>query len=122
MRWWEGRRGTNRILIGCFAFLACTAIVVVGVFTQLLSGESRHVSVTMRPGITDAQRQTVKDLCGGLPGISVIAEGGNQSMQNPAPVRFRLANNDAQQESAFYACLNGFPTIVQGFDPPTRED
>lgn len=122
MRWWEGRQGTNRILIGCFAFLAFTAIVVVGVFTRLLSGESRAVSVTMRPGITDAQRQTVKDVCGGLPGISVIAEGGDQSMQSRVPVRFRLASSDVQQESAFYACLNDFPTIVQGFDPPTRGD
>jgi len=122
MRWWQGRQGVNRVLIACFAFLAITAIVVAGVFSRLLAGDSRQVLVNMRQGITDADRQTVKDACGVLPGISVIADRGDPAKQAVFPVRFRLSGSSPAEESALYACLNGFPQLVRGFDPPTRED
>lgn len=121
MRWWQGRKGTNRVLIAAFGFLAITAIVMAGIFTRLLGGDSRQVVVNMQQGITEADRQTVKDACGGLPGISVIADRGRADRQYAFPVRFRLTGSTPAQESALYACLDGFPQLVRGPDPVSRE-
>lgn len=121
MRWWEGRKGTNRIIITAFGVLAATAIVVTGIFTRLVPGDSRQVLINVNQGITDADRTTVKQACGHLPGISVIADRGNPARQFAFPIRFRLTGSTPAQESALYACVNTFPQFVKGIDPVTRE-
>lgn len=120
MRWWEGRQGTNRVLIAAFGVLAATAIVVTGVFTRLLGGDSRQVVVNMEQGVTQQDRNTVREACGTLPGIAVIADRGDPAKQAVFPVRFNISGTTPAQESALYACLDRFPDLVRGPDPVSR--
>lgn len=112
MRWWEGRRGTNRIFIGAFAALGTIAIVVAGVFTKLLPGDTRQLVVILEQGVTAEDRDGIKQTCGELPGIDVVADRGNPSVQSRFPVRFLIGGSTDQQEAALRTCIEGFEVVT----------
>lgn len=111
--WWTG----TRILLG-IGFLVLTAnVVVAGVATQLT--DDRVLVATLAQGVTAEQRQAVKDGCGALPGLAVVADRGNPDprVQARFPVRFDIAEVTDGQLAALQTCLNGFgPGVVRGFD------
>jgi hypothetical protein len=113
-RWWQGRKGRNRVLIAVFAALALATMLTAGISNKLLGGDQRQIVATMAPNVTDADRATVKQACGGLPGVTVVADRGAQRRQAAFPVRFGISGSTPAQESALYACLDRFPTLVRG--------
>ena len=108
---------TTRLLIILFGALMASSIVVTGVFTQLLAGDPRVLVVTMTQEAGQPQRELLKRDCGGLPGISVVADKGNPDprIQGRFPVRFKLAGTTSAQESALEACINQHSSIVRGY-------
>ncbi|MCW2620673.1 MAG: hypothetical protein JWL64_275 [Frankiales bacterium] len=113
-RWWQGRKGRNRVLIVAFAALALATMLTAGISNKLLGGDKRQVVATMAQGVSDADRTTVKQACGGLPGVTVVADKGAQRRQAAFPVRFGIAGSTPAQESALYACLDRYRPLVRG--------
>jgi hypothetical protein len=112
--WWEGRQGHNRVLIAVFAGVAVLAIFY-GAILKWTDGDQRQVVVTMQQGITQADRVTVRDTCGALPGIRPVADKGDPALQYRFPVRFDVGGSSTAQESALYACVQQFaPRFVRG--------
>jgi hypothetical protein len=108
---------TNRLLIILFGVLMVSSIVVTGVFNHLLAGDPRVLVVTMAQEAGQPQRELLKQDCGGLPGISVVADQGNPDprIQGRFPVRFKLAGATPAQEAALEACINRHSDIVRGY-------
>jgi hypothetical protein len=104
---------SNRILIAVFGVLAVAGIVIAGL-ARLAEGDQRVLVVTMEQGVTDADRATLKDECGSLPGIGVVADQGAQEAQYRFPVRFDIAGSSQAQEAALEACIARFPQTVRG--------
>ena len=76
--------------------------------------------VTMAPNAGQEARQALKDACGGLPGISVVADRGNPDprIQGRFPVRFDIADTTPAQEAALQSCLNDNEDLgIVGFLP-----
>lgn len=109
-------RRTNKILIVCFAALALTAMLITGVFNYLLAGDPRVLVVTMKQGVGQEARERIKQDCGSLPGITVVADRGNQDpeIQGRFPVRFGIADTTPAQEAALQSCINDHSDIVRG--------
>lgn len=114
MTWWRDAKGRTRALLTAFGLVALFGMLVAGVSNKLFAGDQRQLVVTMRPGVTQADRETVKAACGTLPGISVVADRGAPERQYRLPVRFGIADTTPAQEAALEACLSGFPALVRG--------
>lgn len=111
--WWQGRQGRTRLLIAAFGVLALAGILVGG-FGKLFGGDRREIVVTMQQGISNADRTTLKESCGALAGIRVVADQGAAEAQYRFPVRFLVGDSTTGQESALYDCLNRYPQLVRG--------
>lgn len=99
----------------CFGGLALAGMLITAVFNHLLAGDTRQLVVTMAVDVAQADRVTLKQDCGALPGISVVADAGAAERQYRFPVRFALGGSTDAQESALYACINDHSTLVRGY-------
>jgi len=103
----------NRVLLVCFGLLALAGILI-GAFTQYAEGDRRVKVVTLKQGVTQADRVTLKQACGSLSGVSVVADQGAADKQYRLPVRFDIAGTTAAQEAALDACIERYSSIVRG--------
>lgn len=119
--WWQDRRARNRAAIIAFAVLAIGGILFPAFSNYLFAGDRRVMVVTLANGAGQSVRDGLKSACGGLPGISVVADQGNPDprIQGRFPVRFSIADTTPAQESALIRCLNDNRTRfrVVGFLP-----
>ncbi len=114
MTWWRDPKGRTRALLIAFGLVALGGMVVAG-SKQLTQGDTRQLVVTLQQGVTQADRQTLKDACGTLPGISVVPDKGAAERQYRFPVRFAIGGSTPAQEAALEQCIGGYPQLVRGF-------
>lgn len=114
LRWWRDPRGRTRALLIGFGAVALAGMLITAVFNYLLAGDNRQLVVTMQQGVTDADRATLKQACGSLPGVTVVPDKGAQDRQYRFPVRFTIGGTSPAQEAALESCINGFPDLVRG--------
>lgn len=114
--WWRDRSTRNRVALGAFAALALTGMLFVAFTNYLFGGDRRVLVVTMAQDATQADREALKAVCGGLPSVTVVADRGNPDprLQGRFAVRFGLADATTQQEAALTACVDDQPG-VRGF-------
>lgn len=105
-----------KILIGAGAAIVLFGMMIAG-FNILLSGPKLVEVVTMTQDATQSDRQALKEACGGLPGIKVVADQGNPSpeIQGRFPVRFDIAHATTEQRIALESCINQHSSKVRGF-------
>ena len=84
--------GRRWLLVG-FAVLALVGILLPGIFDYLLGGDRRQLVVTMQQGVSEADRDTLKQACGSLPGVTVVDDQGAAEAQYRFPVRFRISDS-----------------------------
>lgn len=106
--WWRDRDKRNRALLISFATLALLGILYPAFTNYLFAGDQRVMVVKMQPFAGQEARQALKDACGDLPGITVVADRGDPDprLQGRMPVRFGIADTTQQQEAALIRCLN----------------
>jgi len=106
--WWQDARQRNRAAVVAFAALALASMLFVAFSNFLFAGDRRVMVVTLENNAGQAARAGLKTACGGLSGISVVADQGNSDprIQGRFPVRFDIADTTAQQESGLIRCLN----------------
>lgn len=106
----------SKVLLGIGAGLLLVSMLVTG-FKILLSPAKRVLVVTMTQDATQADRQDLKDACGGLPGVVLVKDQGNPSasVQGRFPVRFDIGTATYQQEIALTTCINAHGSKVRGF-------
>lgn len=106
--WWQDARQRNRAAVVAFAALALASMLFVAFSNFLFAGDQRVMVVTLENNAGQAARDGLKTACGGLSGISVVADQGNSDprIQGRFPVRFDIADTTAQQESGLIRCLN----------------
>ena len=109
-------RRTQSVLVAGFAALALTAMLITGVFDFLLAGDPRVLVVTMKQNVGEPARDQLKIDCGGLPGVTVVADQGNGDprVQGRFPVRFKIGDTTPRQEAALEECINRHPGTVRG--------
>jgi hypothetical protein len=112
-RWWQGRQGHNRMIVAAVAVVGLLAILW-GAVGKLTDGDQRVVVVNVRQGITNADRQQLKDDCGGLPGVRVVEDRGAEDLQYRFPVRFAVGGVDDVELSALYTCIDGHSDTMLG--------
>ena len=107
----------NKILIVSFAVLAIGSILIAGVFAYFIRGKDITLVVSLQQGASQADRQSMKDACGGLPAIAVVADTGNPNpkIQGRFPVRFDITRATFRQQAALEECINRQGPIVRGF-------
>lgn len=110
----DSRSRRNRLLITGFGVLALIGVLLPGVFNYLLGGDRRVLVVTMEQYVSDADRDRVRQECGELPGVSVVADQGAREKQYRFPVRFRISDTTQEQEAALNGCIDRFPDLVRG--------
>ena len=104
----------NTVLLAAFGVLALVGMLIAGVSNHLFAGDQRQLVVTMEQGVTQADRDTLKQACGTLPGVQLVPDRGATTAQYRFPVRFLIGGATAQQEAALEACINRFPQLVRG--------
>lgn len=99
-----------------FAAVAGGSMLYAAVVTQLLPGDNRVLVVTMAQDADQSDREALKDACGSLPSVTVVADRGNPDprVQGRFPVRFRISGASVSQEAALTECVNAQPG-VRGF-------
>ena len=118
--WWRDARRRTRAAVVVFAALALAGILFPAFTNYLFAGDRRVMVVTMAPNAGQEARQALKDACGDLPGISVVADRGNPDprIQGRFPVRFDIADTTPAQEAALQACFNQHEDLgIVGFLP-----
>jgi hypothetical protein len=114
--WWRDARQRTRAVVGVFATLALIGILFPAFANRLFAGDRRVMVVTMEADAGLENRAELKRACGSLPGISVVADRGDPSIQGSFPVRFDIADTTLRQEAALQACLNEHSDLgVVGF-------
>ena len=105
-----------KVLIGAGAAIVLFGMLVAG-FNILLGKPKLVEVVTMAQDATQADRQALKDACGHLPGVTVVADRGNPDpeVQGRFPVRFDLAGATTEQRIALESCINQHSEKVRGF-------
>jgi hypothetical protein len=117
--WWRDRRRRDRVTVYGFAVLGVGGILLAGSL-RFAEGDQREVVVTLQrdPSVTVEQlareREQLKDDCGGLPGVSVVADRGDPTVQGRFPVRFSIRGASNPERSALEACLAAHDDIVRG--------
>ncbi len=106
----------SKVLIGIGASLAVLSMSVTAV-NILLSPARRVLVVTMSQDAVQADRVALKEACGGLPGVTVVADRGNPDpdVQGRFPVRFDIGTATFDQERALTTCINRNGQKVRGF-------
>lgn len=107
----------TKVLLVIGGVLMVGSILVTGIFGFLLAPPQKVLVVTMEPSAGERGREQLKADCGGLPGVSVVADKGNPNpeVQGRFPVRFDIGEATVQQEAALEACINRHPETVRGF-------
>lgn len=107
MPWWRDPRRRTRAAVVAFLSLALAGMLFAG-FTVFAAGDERVLVVTMDQDATQAEREALKQACGSLPGVSVVADRGNPDprLQRRFAVRFDIAGTTQRQETALTACVN----------------
>jgi hypothetical protein len=114
--WWRDARQRTRVAVGVFAALALIGILFPAFANRLFAGDRRVMVVTMEADAGLENRERLKRACGDLPGISVVADRGDPSLQGSFPVRFNIADTTLRQEAALQACINEHAELgVLGF-------
>ena len=114
--WWRDARQRNRVAVITFLSLALIGMLIAGFGNHLLAGDRRVLVVTMKGDTQQEQREALKRACGDLPGVSVVPDRGDPSVQQNFPVRFDIAGTTLRQEAALQACLNEHADLgVEGF-------
>lgn len=117
-RWWQDAASRDRVLLVTFATLALTGILYPAFTNYLFAGDRRVLVVTMAQDAGQEARQTLKDTCGSLPGISLVADQGNPDprIQGRFPVRFDIAGTTPGQQTALEKCISDNSALgVRGF-------
>jgi hypothetical protein len=113
----EGRPLTRRtkVLIGIGAALVVISMLVTAVHI-LVSPAKRVLVVTMKQEAGQADRVALKQACGGLAGVKVVADQGNPDphIQGRFPVRFDIGTATFEQEKALTVCINAHGEMVRG--------
>ncbi len=118
--WYRDRSKRDRATVYGFAVLGVGGILLAGTL-RLAEGDRREVVVTLER--SDAvsveqlgeRRQLLKDDCGGLPGVSPVADRGRPSVQGRFPVRFSVRGATNAQRAALEACLSAHDDVVRGY-------
>ena len=99
-------------MVGVFVVLALSGMLFAG-FTILLAGDQRVLVVTMDQDAGQDAREALKQACGDLPGVRVVADRGNSSarIQGRFPVRFDIAGITDPQLAALTSCVNEQPGV-----------
>ena len=108
MVWWRDARARNRVAVIAFAAIVLSSMLFVAFSNYLFAGDQRVMVVTLANDAGQAKREGLKAACGGLPGITVVADQGNSDprIQGRFPVRFGIADTTPAQESGLIRCLN----------------
>jgi hypothetical protein len=106
--WWQDAGRRNRVAVIVFAALVLASMLFVAFSNYLFAGDQRVMVVQMEMDAGQDNREGLKQACGSLPGISVVADQGNPdpAVQGRFPVRFDIADTTTQQEAALLRCLN----------------
>lgn len=114
--WWRDGRRRNRVALVAFAVVALGSILFAAVATQLLAGDRRVLVVTMAQDADQADRDALKEACGGLPSVRVVADRGDPDprLQGRFAVRFAIEGASVTEEAALIECVDGQPG-VRGF-------
>lgn len=110
--WWTDAGQRTRAVVITFVVLALGGMLFAGV-TILLAGDQRVLVVTMEQGAGQPAREALKRACGGLPGVSLVADRGNPDprIQGRFPVRFDISGITDRQLAALTACVNDQPGV-----------
>lgn len=115
----QGRPMSRRakVLIAVGGVIVLFSMLVTAVFSFLLAPPKKVLVVTMQQGAGETAREVLKDECGGLPGVAVVADKGNRDprVQGRFPVRFDIGRATQQQEAALETCINAHRDTVRGF-------
>ena len=111
--WWRDASQRNRVAVIVFAMLALAGILFPAFTNYLFAGDQRVLVVTMAPDAGQPEREALKQACGALPGVSVVADRGNPDprIQGRFPVRFSIADTTDAQYAALTACVNRQPGV-----------
>jgi hypothetical protein len=111
--WWRDARRRTRAVVGVFLALALAGILFPAFTNYLFAGDRRVLVVTMDQDAGQEQRQALKEACGGLPGVRVVADRGNSDprVQGRFPVRFDIADITDRQLGALTSCINRQPGV-----------
>jgi hypothetical protein len=114
----EGRALSSRakILIGVGGAIVLFGMLIAGF--NILFGPPKLVEVvTMTQDATQEDRQALKAACGSLPGVRVVPDQGNPSVeiQGRFPVRFDLGHATTSQRITLESCINKHGSKVRGF-------
>lgn len=106
----------SKVLVAVGGSIVLLSMLVTAV-AILLSPAKKVLVVTMAQAAVQADRVALKEACGGLPGVKVVADQGDPaaSVQGRFPVRFDIGEATAQQEIALTTCINEHGTKVRGF-------
>lgn len=106
--WWRDARRRTRAAAGLFLGLCLAGMLFAGFTSYLFAGDQRVLVVTMDMDAGQAEREALKQACGGLPGVTVVADRGDDDprLQGRFTVRFDIAGTSQQQETALLACVN----------------
>ena len=106
--WWQDQGQRNRALLIAFGTLALLGILFPAFTNYLFAGDQRVVRVTMVQDAGQPLRDALKQACGDLPGVRVVADRGNPDprMQGRFPVRFDVADSTASEYAALAGCIN----------------
>lgn len=106
-----------KVLIAVGGAIVLFGMITTAVFNYLLAPPKKVLVVTMEPTAGQTGRQLLKDDCGHLPGVAVVADKGNRDpqVQGRFPVRFDIGRATVQEEAALEACINEHRDLVRGF-------
>lgn len=106
--WWQDAQQRNRALLIGFATLALLGILYPAFTNYLFAGDRRVVRVTMVQDSGQDARVALKQACGDLPGVRVVADKGNPDprIQGRFPVRFDVADSTPAQYAALAGCID----------------
>ena len=106
----------NKVLISVGGAIVLLSMLVTAV-TILLAPPKKGLVVTMAQDAVESDRAALKQACGDLPGVTVVADQGNPSplVQGRFPVRFDIGRASAEQEIALESCINAHGSKVRGF-------
>lgn len=118
--WYRDRRKRDRATVYGFAVLGVGGILLAGSL-RFAEGDQRELVVTLNrdPSTPVEQlaerRQQLKDACGDLPGVAVVADRGDPRVQGRFPVRFSVRGASNPQLAALEACLARQGNAVRGY-------
>lgn len=104
-----------KVLIAVGGSIVLLSMLITGVFGFLLAPPQKVLVVTMTQDAGQPDRLRLKQDCGGLPGVKLVADRGKSSVQGRFPVRFDIGTATQQQEAALEECVNRHSDTVRGF-------